>query len=66
MPGLQNHVRRLQPILQKYIASGEVKYVTKHYPLEPECNPYVPGGNHYGSCEAAASVLMAKAKGNVR
>ena len=40
-----------------------MKYVTKHYPLEPECNPYVPGGNHYGSCEAAASVLMAKAKG---
>ena len=50
-------------ILPKYIASGQVKYVTKHYPLEPECNPYVPGGNHYGSCEAAASVLMAKAKG---
>ncbi len=50
-------------ILPKYIASGQVKYVTKHYPLEPECNPYVPGGNHYASCEAAASVLMAKAKG---
>jgi vitamin-K-epoxide reductase (warfarin-sensitive) len=50
-------------ILPKYIASGQVKYVTKHYPLEPECNPHVPGGNHYASCEAAASVLMAKAKG---
>jgi protein-disulfide isomerase len=51
-------------ILPKYIASGQVKYVTKHYPLEPECNPYVPGGNHYASCEAAAAVLMAKARGS--
>jgi uncharacterized membrane protein/protein-disulfide isomerase len=50
-------------VLPKYIASGQVKYVVKHYPLEPECNPYVPGGNHYGSCEAAASVIMARAKG---
>jgi len=50
-------------ILPKYIASGQVKYVVKHYPLEPECNPYVPGGNHYASCEAAAAVIMAKPKG---
>jgi uncharacterized membrane protein/protein-disulfide isomerase len=50
-------------ILPKYIASGQVKYVTKHYPLEPECNPHVPGGNHYASCEAAASVIMARTKG---
>jgi len=52
-----------KPILAKYIASGQVRYVTKHYPLEPECNPYVPGGNHYASCEAAASVIMAKGRG---
>jgi uncharacterized membrane protein/protein-disulfide isomerase len=52
-----------KPILAKYIAGGQVKYVVKHYPLEPECNPHVPGGNHYGSCEAAAAVIMAKAKG---
>jgi uncharacterized membrane protein/protein-disulfide isomerase len=50
--------------LPKYIASGQVKYVVKHYPLEPECNPGVPGGNHYASCEAAASVIMAKSKGS--
>jgi uncharacterized membrane protein len=50
-------------ILPKYIASGQVKYVTKHYPLEPECNPHVPGGNHFASCEAAASVIMARSKG---
>jgi uncharacterized membrane protein/protein-disulfide isomerase len=52
-----------KPILAKYVATGQVKYVTKHYPLEPECNPYVPGGNHYGSCEAAGAVIMARAKG---
>ena len=49
--------------LPKYVASGQVKYVVKHYPLEPECNPSVPGGNHYASCEAAAAVIMAKSKG---
>jgi uncharacterized membrane protein/protein-disulfide isomerase len=50
-------------ILPKYIASGQVKYVVKHYPLEPECNPGVPNVVHSASCEAAASVIMAKAKG---
>jgi uncharacterized membrane protein/protein-disulfide isomerase len=49
-------------VLAKYAASGEVKYVTKHYPLEPECNPYVQM-NHYASCEASAAVIMSRAKG---
>ena len=50
-------------ILPKYIASGQVKYVVKQYPLEPECNPYVPNVVHSASCEAAAAVIMARAKG---
>jgi uncharacterized membrane protein/protein-disulfide isomerase len=50
-------------ILPKYIASGQVKYVVKHYPLEPECNPGIPNVVHSASCEAAASVIMAKSKG---
>ena len=50
-------------ILPKYIASGQVKYVVKHYPLEPECNPGVPNVVHSASCEAAAGVIMAKSKG---
>ena len=45
------------------MATGQVKYVVKQYPLEPECNPGVPSVVHSASCEAAASVLMAKAKG---
>ena len=52
-----------KPILAKYIATGQVKYVVKQYPLEPECNPSVPNVVHSASCEAAAAVIMAKAKG---
>jgi uncharacterized membrane protein/protein-disulfide isomerase len=50
-------------ILSKYTAGGQVKYVVKHYPLEPECNPGVPNVVHSASCEAAAAVIMAKSKG---
>jgi uncharacterized membrane protein/protein-disulfide isomerase len=51
-----------KPILDKYVASGQVRYVVKHYPLEAECNPSAPS-NHYASCEAAAAVIMARPKG---
>jgi uncharacterized membrane protein/protein-disulfide isomerase len=50
-------------MLQKHIAIGQVKYVVKQYPLEPECNPHVPTGNHFASCEAGAAVIMGRAKG---
>jgi uncharacterized membrane protein/protein-disulfide isomerase len=49
-------------VLSKY-TGNQVKYVVKHYALEPECNPGVPGGNHYASCESAASTIMARPKG---
>ena len=49
-------------IIAKYTASGQVKYVTKHFPLEAECNPYA-AMNHYASCEASATVIMSRAKG---
>lgn len=52
-----------KPVWAKHAAGGQVRYVVKHYPLEPECNPHVPGGNHYASCEAAAAVIMARPKG---
>jgi protein-disulfide isomerase len=51
-----------KPMLAKYIAAGQVKYVVKHYPLEPECNPGL-NMNHYASCEAAAAVIMSRGKG---
>lgn len=51
-----------KPIVAKYQAShpGKVKLVTKDFPLEAECNT---GGAHQASCEAAAAVRMARAKG---
>lgn len=49
-------------LLQKYVSTGQVKYVVKHYPLESECNPGV-NANHYAACEAAAAVIMGRAKG---
>jgi len=50
-----------KPVFDHY--PGTVKLITKHYPLEGECNPGVPGGGHVAACEAAAAVIMARAKG---
>jgi uncharacterized membrane protein/protein-disulfide isomerase len=53
-----------RPMLTKYQATGQLKYVTKQFPLEPECNPTgAAGGNHFASCEAAAAVIMGRSKG---
>jgi uncharacterized membrane protein/protein-disulfide isomerase len=54
-----------KPVLGKYLAGGEVRYVVKHYPLEAECNPSAPN-NHYASCEAAAAVIMARPTGTAQ
>jgi uncharacterized membrane protein/protein-disulfide isomerase len=50
-----------KPIIDRYIAQqpGKVKYVTKDFPLEAECNT---GGVHVAGCEAAAAVRMARVK----
>ena len=50
-----------KPVFQQH--GGAVRYITKHFPLEGECNGGIGGGNHFASCEAAAAVLMAQAKG---
>jgi uncharacterized membrane protein len=50
-------------LLEKYSAAGQVEHVLKHYPLEPECNPHVPTGTHFASCEAAAAEVLARARG---
>jgi uncharacterized membrane protein/predicted DsbA family dithiol-disulfide isomerase len=49
-------------LIDKYAASGQVKYVLKHFPLDPECNPFA--SNHFAACEAAAAYVMAQEKGN--
>jgi uncharacterized membrane protein/protein-disulfide isomerase len=50
-----------KPVFQSH--GSNVKFVTKHYPLEGECNAGAPGGSHRASCEAAAAVIMAREKG---
>ena len=57
-PGCRAAHDALQPVLAKY-RGQPVEYVMKHYPLEPECNSG-SGGNHFGSCEAAAAYEMAR------
>lgn len=54
-----------KPVLAKYAKEypGKVKYVTKDYPLDPECNRLAPSGGHMASCEAAVSVRLAREKG---
>jgi len=52
-----------KPIFAKYAASGKVKFVLKHFPLEHECNAAVGSDLHPASCEAAAAVVMAQSKG---
>jgi uncharacterized membrane protein/protein-disulfide isomerase len=50
-------------LLAKYTPQ-QVRFVLKHFPLEPECNPQgAPGGNHFASCEASAATEMARASG---
>lgn len=49
-------------VLAKYSGNGDVKFVLKHFPLDPECNP--SGGQHFAACEAAASYALAKQKGS--
>ncbi len=54
-----------KPIIAKYMAQypGKVKYVTKDYPLDGECNVNTPGAGHAAACEAAVAVRLARAKG---
>ncbi len=51
-----------KPLKQKWDqqAPGKVKFVTKDFPLEGECNKAAPKGPHHLACEAAAAVRMAR------
>ena len=52
-----------KPIIEKYQATGQLKFVLKHFPLERECNAGVQSDLHVAACEAAAAVVMAQSKG---
>jgi uncharacterized membrane protein/protein-disulfide isomerase len=51
-----------EPILAKYSPS-DVKYLMKHFPLNPECNASLTSMVHPAACDAAAAVVMARSKG---
>lgn len=51
-------------ILAKYKdRPQDVKYVLKHFPLNPSCNSSVPNLIHPAACDAAAAFVMAGPKG---
>ncbi len=49
------------PIRDKY--SSQVTFLTRDFPLEPECNPLVPRTVHPLACEAAVAVRLARQNG---
>jgi len=53
-----------EPILARYKPS-EVKFLMKHFPLDPSCNPAVRSLLHPAACDAAAAAVMARSNGTV-
>ena len=42
---------------------GKVKFVTRDFPLDPECNAQAQRGTHLAGCEAAVAVRLARRNG---
>ena len=58
----QKHVE-LKPILAKYAARPtDVRFLLKHWPINPACNAGVTRNLHPAACDAAAAVVMGRAK----
>lgn len=53
-----------EPILARYKPS-ELKYLMKHFPLDPSCNSAVRTLLHPAACDAAAVAVMARSKGTL-
>jgi uncharacterized membrane protein/protein-disulfide isomerase len=64
-PGCGQTYRDYKPVLAKWAkqAPGKVKFITRDYPLERECNAFVGQDLHSGACEAAVAVRLAREKG---
>lgn len=54
-----------KPVLAKWAnaAPGKIKFITRDYPIERQCNNTVGQDLHPSSCEAAVAVRLAKEKG---
>lgn len=52
-------------VLAKYQSQvpGAVRFISKMYPLQPECNVNVPGPFHTAACDAAVAWIMARDHG---
>lgn len=53
----------LKPVFDAYAESKDVKVVMKQYPLNSDCNSFVPTRMHNAACDAAAAAVMARSKG---
>ncbi len=54
-----------KPVFAKWAKEqpGKVRYVTRDYPLERQCNAFVNQDMHPSACEAAVAVRLAREKG---
>lgn len=64
-PPCRSTWQQYKSVLAKYEAQGPgtLTFVTKDYPLDPECNANAPNGTHLAGCEAAVAVRLAREKG---
>ena len=64
-PACAQSYKDYKPIVERYNAQypGAVKVVQKDFPLETECNTALARDVHVASCEAAAAMKAAQAKG---
>jgi protein-disulfide isomerase len=60
--------REYKPFLAKLQKEypGKIAFITRDFPLDPECNTAAPGGSHVAACEAAVAVRLAREKGQAR
>ena len=53
----------LKPVFEEYAQNKDVKVLMKQYPLNSDCNAFVPTRMHNAACDAAAAAIIAKSKG---
>jgi protein-disulfide isomerase len=64
-PACGQTYRDYKPVIAKWNKEqpGKVKFITKDYPLERQCNQFVGQDLHLGACEAAVAVRLAREQG---
>ncbi len=64
-PPCRNTYLQYKSVFAKYKAErpGKVKFVTRDFPLESECNSLVTRDLHPSACEAAVAVRLARTRG---